>query len=132
MNKSYFLIIAMMLSGCGPFFANYTPTQLPDACLNQPYKQYIELQKGGASAFYAEISNPDFKFIPAEKRFRHMDEHNQAVYLEDYTGTTLTGIPTSLEPIKIKIQFSLYRSMAIYSRKNFSQKYTIKVKECQQ
>lgn len=89
----------MLLVGCTPNI-KVTPNKLPDAYLNQPYQANIEVTGGVVVefSFHSEMSDASFKIIPsiAEGGYK------------DYNLLTVTGTPTTLEPINVYIAGSTY------------------------
>lgn len=129
MQKIITVILVLPLISCMPINLKFEPRELPNACLNKPYKETIELAEVGVNYFNAKISDNNFKFLPKEKIYSYTDENNKPIYKENYTQATLVGTPTSLEPIMIDIEFDVYKSMSIYSPNGYKQSYKIIVQE---
>lgn len=116
-NKYLFPLIPLLLFGCTPS-VKVTPDKLPDAYPNQPYQADIEITGGTVSdmTFYTRFSDSSFKITPsiAEGGYK------------DYNLLTVTGTPTTLEPVSVYIAGSTYGTN--FPGKEFEKKYTIEIK----
>ncbi|ERL54585.1 hypothetical protein [Psychrobacter vallis] len=94
-----------------------SPDRLPDAYLNQPYETNIDISGGVVVGvgFYSEVSDANFIIIPsiAEGGYK------------DYNLLTVTGTPTTSNPIYIYIAGDTYGTN--FPGKQFEKKYTIEV-----
>lgn len=118
MIKGYVIpSICLVLIGCSAPI-DFLPNKLPDAYLNQPYQANIEITGGAVSdmTFYTKFSDSSFKITPsiAEGGYK------------DYNLLTVTGVPTTLEPVSVYIAGSTYGTN--FPGKDFEHEYTIEVK----
>ncbi len=118
MIRNYMLLTTTLLMlGCSDP-VKVSPDKLPDAYLNQPYQANIEITGGAVSdmTFYTKFSDSSFKITPsiAEGGYK------------DYNLLTVTGVPTTLEPVSVYIAGSTYGTN--FPGKDFEHEYTIEVK----
>jgi len=119
MIKRYLVVATALLTiGCSDPL-EVSPDRLPNAYLNQPYKTNVEITGGVVVelSFYSEVSDGNFEISPsiAEEGYK------------DYNLLTVTGTPTTLEPIHIELVGGTYGTNL--PGKQFEKKYTIEVKE---
>ncbi len=95
-----------------------SPDKLPEAYLNQSYQANIEITGGTVVDlnFHSKVSDTSFKIIPsiAEGGYK------------DYNLLTVTGTPTTLEPVNIYIAGDTYGTN--FPGKRFNKEYTIEIK----
>lgn len=118
MIKKYILFAtSLLILGCSDP-VKVSPDKLPDAYLNQSYQANIEITGGTVVNlnFHSEVSDASFKIIPsiAEGGYK------------DYNLLTVTGTPTTLEPVHIYIAGDTYGTN--FPGKRFNKEYTIEVK----
>ena len=118
MIKKYILFAtSLLILGCSDP-VKVSPDKLPEAYLNQSYQANIEITGGTVVDlnFHSKVSDASFKIIPsiAEGGYK------------DYNLLTVTGIPTTLEPVNIYIAGDTYGTN--FPGKRFNKEYTIEVK----
>ena len=122
-----FLIIMFKVSS---HFANrphFVTQELPKAHLNQPYYAKIEIEAAIIEETVdIQVSSEDITVEPKVYE-SHKDIYNKPVYRTDYSNLTITGTPSELKPITIKLTGSTYGSMFV--GKEFEKTYTIEVVE---
>lgn len=118
MIKKYILFTtSLLILGCSDP-VKVSPDKLPEAYLNQSYQANIEITGGTVVDlnFHSKVSDASFKIIPsiAEGGYK------------DYNLLTVTGIPTTLEPVNIYIAGDTYGTN--FPGKRFNKEYSIEVK----
>ena len=118
MIKKYILFTtSLLILGCSDP-VKVSPDKLPEAYLNQSYQANIEITGGTVVDlnFHSKVSDTSFKIIPsiAEGGYK------------DYNLLTVTGTPTTLEPVNIYIAGDTYGTNL--PGKRFNKEYTIEVK----
>ena len=118
MIKEYVIpLFCLVLIGCSAPI-DVLPNTLPDAYLNQPYQANIEVTGGVVVElnFHSELSDDSFKIIPsiAEGGYK------------DYNLLTVTGTPTTSEPIRVYVAGDTYGTN--FPGKRFDKEYTIEVR----
>jgi len=118
MIKKYILFTtSLLILGCSDP-VKVSPDKLPEAYLNQSYQANIEITGGTVVDlnFHSKVSDTSFKIIPsiAEGGYK------------DYNLLTVTGIPTTLEPVNIYIAGDTYGTN--FPGKRFNKEYSIEVK----
>ncbi|OPH37902.1 hypothetical protein [Moraxella equi] len=122
-----FLVIVFYSSSYIANRPNFTIQELPEAHLNQPYYAKIEIEAAIIEeAVDIQVSNEDIMVEPKVYE-SHKDIYNKPVYRADYSNLTITGTPSELKPITIKLTGSTYGSMFV--GKEFEKTYTIEVLE---
>ncbi len=138
MNKKIFFLagLILLLTGCSR--ATFYPDTLPDACLNQFYEAKIKVGGGTVVSSdwikYGQVSDENFK-LNARMYFSGYGHRDiTGALIADYDGNELTvsGTPTSLEPIDVKINVAFYKHMfSFFEPSNgYKKTYTIRVKQC--
>ena len=116
-KKNILFATSLLILGCSDP-VKVSPDKLPEAYLNQPYQANIEITGGTVVDlnFHSEVSDNSFKIIPsiAEGGYK------------DYNLLTVTGTPTTLEPVNIYIAGDTYGTNL--PGKRFNKEYTIEVK----
>ncbi|USZ14728.1 hypothetical protein NGM44_10305 [Moraxella sp. FZFQ2102] len=115
MNKKIFFLagLILLLTSCSK--ATFYPDALPDACLNQFYKAEIKVGGGDVVSSdwtkYGQVSDENFK-VNSRMYFSGYRDITGAL-VPDYDGNELTvsGTPTSLESIDVKINVAFYKHM---------------------
>lgn len=118
MIKKYTIFLTILfLIGCTPVI-EVSPDKLPDAYLNQPYIENIEITGGTVVDlnFYSKVSNEEFKVIP----------NNTNEDSINYNNLTIKGTPTSLEPIHVDVAGDTYGTN--FPGGSFEKEYIIEVK----
>lgn len=126
--------LMLVLTSCSK--ATFYPDVLPDACLNQFYEAKIKVGGGTVVSSdwkkYGQVSDENFK-LSARMYFSGYRDITGAL-VPDYDGNELTvsGTPTSLEPIDVKINVAFYKHMfSFFEPSNgYKKTYTIRVKQC--
>lgn len=118
MIKKYILFTtSLLILGCSDP-VKVSPDKLPEAYLNQSYQANIEITGGTVVDlnFHSKVSDASFKIIPsiAEGGYK------------DYNLLTVTGTPTTLEPVNIYIAGDTYGTN--FPGKRFNKEYSIEVK----
>lgn len=122
-----FLVIVFYSSSYIANRPNFTTQELPEAHLNQPYYAKIEIEAAIIEeTVNIQVSNEDIMVEPKVYE-SHKDIYNKPVYRTDYSNLTITGTPSELKPITIKLTGSTYGSMFV--GKEFEKTYTIEVVE---
>ena len=121
MIRKYIIVVSsLLIIGCSDP-VKVSPDKLPEAYLNQPYQANIEITGGTVVDlnFHSEVSDNSFKIIPsiAEGGYK------------DYNLLTVTGTPTTLEPVHIYIAGDTYGTN--FPGKRFNKEYTLEVKDVQ-
>ena len=119
MIRKYIIVASSLLViGCSDP-VEVSPDRLPDAYLNQPYKTNVEITGGVVVelSFYSKVSDDNFEIIPSVAEGDY----------KDYNLLTVTGTPTTLEPIHIELVGGTYGTN--FPGKQFEKTYTIEVKE---
>lgn len=121
MIRKYILFAtSLLILGCSDP-VKVSPDKLPEAYLNQSYQANIEITGGTVVDlnFHSKISDASFKIIPsiAEGGYK------------DYNLLTVTGTPTTLEPVHIYIAGDTYGTN--FPGKRFNKEYTLEVKDVQ-
>lgn len=119
-KKNILFATSLLILGCSDP-VKVSPDKLPEAYLNQPYQANIEITGGTVVDlnFHSEVSDNSFKIIPsiAEGGYK------------DYNLLTVTGTPTTLEPVHIYIAGDTYGTN--FPGKRFNKEYTLEVKDVQ-
>lgn len=118
MIRKYIIVVSsLLIIGCSDP-VKVSPDKLPDAYLNQPYQTNIEITGGAVVelSFYSEVSDASFKIMPSIAEGGYKDNNM----------LTVTGTPTTLEPIYINIAGSTYGTN--FPGKDFEKEYTIEVR----
>lgn len=136
MNKNVLfladLILILLLTGC--IKASFYPETLPNACLNQPYETKIIIDGGevvsNAWETYGTVSDENFRLSPRVYFGEHRDIYGNLVPQYDGNELTLSGTPTSLEPINVEIGIGFYKHMLQFQDLWFEKQYQLVVKNC--
>lgn len=118
MIKKYILFTtSLLILGCSDP-VKVSPDKLPEAYLNQSYQANIEITGGTVVDlnFHSKVSDTSFKIIPSIVEGGY----------KDYNLLTVTGIPTTLEPVNIYIAGDTYGTN--FPGKRFNKEYSIEVK----
>lgn len=125
-------ILILALTGCVK--ASFYPDILPHACLNQPYETKIAIDGGTVVSSdwkkYGQVSDKNFKIHPRVYFSEHRDIYGNLVPKYDGNELTLSGTPTSLEPIDVKIGVDFYKHMFQFQELWFEKQYQLVVKNC--
>lgn len=140
MNVKFPLLLSLMFALTSCTKATFYPDVLPDACLNQFYSTKVYISGGlvvsddGYS--YGTISDKNFNLTrrlgrpqvnPAEfeKKYGKLPSY-------DANELMISGTPTSLEPIDVKINVAFYKHMfSFFEPSNgYKKTYTIYVRQC--
>ncbi len=107
---------------------------MPDACLNQPYTTKIIIGGGMVVSSgwtkYGTVSDKNFKIHPKVYFSEHRDIYGNLVPQYDGNELTLSGTPTSLEPIDVTINIGFYKHMLEFQDLWFEKQYQLVVKNC--
>lgn len=129
-----FFISFIFLVAC--FNNKVMPDHLPEACLGQYYTQKIEILNGYVvdSTFSYNTSDKNFKLLPRlyNNGEHDVDINNNLLIHEDYNNLSLSGMPNSLNPIEININYDIYKNMFSFfePKDGYKKTYIIHVKQC--
>lgn len=121
MIRKYIVVVSILLViGCNDP-VKVSPDRLPNAYIHQPYQTNIEITGGTVVDlnFHSEVSDASFTIMPsiAEGGYK------------DYNLLTVTGTPTTLDPIYIYVTGDTYGTN--FPGERFKKEYTIAVKTVQ-
>lgn len=126
------VVLASTLTAC--VSASFYPETLPHACLNQPYETKVIIDGGMVVSSdwetYGTVSDENFRLSPRVYFNEHRDIYGNLVPKYDGNELTISGMPTSLEPIQVEIGIDFYKNMLQFQDLWFEKEYEIMVKEC--
>lgn len=140
MYKKIFFLAGLILLLIGCSRATFYPDTLPVACLNQPYETKITIDGGTVVSSdwtkYGTISDDNFSIRPKTytqvygKEYR--DKLGNIILHYDGNELMISGTPTSLEPIDVKVNIDFYKHMFSFFEPSdgYKKTYVINVKKC--
>lgn len=128
MKYTLVLCALLTLSACG--FTQINPNKLPDACLGQFYRQHINLDREPLDLTYV-ISDENFVIKPT-LTIHGFDVRGNPNTFGNFGKLTLSGTPTTLDPIEIQMTFYFAKDMLsfLFDEEVQYKTYVIKVKQC--